>query len=183
MVRRGGALIVDSALSQRLSSQTRYNHGYTRQRRSTGPVRLSRTSNASSVPRLSETAPTDKIGTAPALPASQTLCWRRCCRSEPGRSHPAVLTKGGGQGPCHNHSRSRHAERLWDQTDPLPTARLPQIGIPQSGNQRSNSGSIGSSELICALICSSRSVERCPPESPALPAPSAGTNGYQKPRL
>src|ERR1700682_6380009 len=57
-----------------------------------------------------------------------------------------------------------------------------QIGIPHSGNQRSNSGSIGSSALIWALICSSRSVERSPP-APSLPAPGAGTNGYQNPRL
>ena len=35
-----------------------------------------------------------------------------------------------------------------------------QIGIPQSGNQRSSSGSIGSSSPICAFSCSSRSVER-----------------------
>ena len=48
-----------------------------------------------------------------------------------------------------------------------------QIGIPHSGNQRSSSGSIGSSSAICAFSCSSRSVLR----SCALPG--CGTNGYQ----
>ena len=35
------------------------------------------------------------------------------------------------------------------------------MGTPQSGNQRSSSGSIGSSPSICALSCSSRSTLRC----------------------
>lgn len=52
-----------------------------------------------------------------------------------------------------------------------------QIGIPQSGNQRSSSGSIGSSADICAFNCSSRSVAR------SLASPGSGTNGYQQPRL
>ena len=51
-----------------------------------------------------------------------------------------------------------------------------QMGIPQRGNQRSSSGSKGSSVPVAALICSSRSVLRCL-------SPAAGTNGYQLPRL
>jgi anti-sigma B factor antagonist len=48
--------------------------------------------------------------------------------------------------------------------------RTPQIGIPHRGNQRSSSCSTGSSELICALSTSSRSLSRCW-------SPPAGTNG------
>ena len=51
-----------------------------------------------------------------------------------------------------------------------------QMGIPQRGNQRSSSGSKGSSVPVAALICSSRSVLRCL-------SPGAGTNGYHVPRL
>ena len=51
-----------------------------------------------------------------------------------------------------------------------------QMGIPQRGNQRSSSGSKGSSVPVAALICSSRSVLRCL-------SPGAGTKGYQEPRL
>jgi len=51
-----------------------------------------------------------------------------------------------------------------------------QMGIPHRGNQRSSSGSKGSSGPVAALICSSRSVLRCL-------SPGAGTKGYQVPRL
>ena len=51
-----------------------------------------------------------------------------------------------------------------------------QMGIPHRGNQRSSSGSKGSSAPVAALICSSRSVLRCL-------SPAAGTKGYQLPRL
>ena len=51
-----------------------------------------------------------------------------------------------------------------------------QMGIPHRGNQRSSSGSKGSSGPVAALIWSSRSVLRCL-------SPAAGTNGYQLPRL
>ncbi len=51
-----------------------------------------------------------------------------------------------------------------------------QIGMSQSGNQRSSSGSTGSSGPIWALMRSSRSLSRCC-------SPPDGTNGYQKPRL
>ena len=48
--------------------------------------------------------------------------------------------------------------------------RRVQIGMPHRGNQRSSSCSTGSSELICALSTSSRSLSRCW-------SPPAGTNG------
>jgi hypothetical protein len=51
-----------------------------------------------------------------------------------------------------------------------------QMGIPQRGNQRSSSGSKGSSAPVAALICSSRSGLR-------RLSPGEGTNGYQLPRL
>ncbi len=69
-------------------------------------------------------------------------------------------------------------EGYWGRGCPPPD----QIGIPQSGNQRSSSGSIGSSAAICALSCSSRSVARSPGAPSPLPVVT-GTNGYQKPRL
>ena len=49
--------------------------------------------------------------------------------------------------------------------------RLRKLGMPQSGNQRSSSGSIFSSPSMIARTCSSRSPSRA-----FLPA---GTNGYQ----
>ena len=60
--------------------------------------------------------------------------------------------------------------------DGLGLAARAQNGTPQSGNHRSSSGSIGSSEPSCAFSCSSRSVLRCL-------SPGAATNGYQVPRL
>ena len=51
-----------------------------------------------------------------------------------------------------------------------PRAAQFQIGMPHRGNQRSSSCSIGSSELICALSTSSRSLSRCW-------SPPAGTKG------
>ncbi len=67
--------------------------------------------------------------------------------------------------------------KLWTRNRRLRDAAPPaQIGMPHSGNQRSSSTSNGSSTPTIALTCSSRSVSRCW-------SPSAGTNGYQAPRL
>ena len=52
----------------------------------------------------------------------------------------------------------RRTQRLRLRRAPATAGR--QNGIPHSGNQRSSSGSIGSSPPICAFSCSSRSVLR-----------------------
>ena len=54
-------------------------------------------------------------------------------------------------------ARERDVRRLVGQDEGAQA----QMGIPQRGNQRSSSGSKGSSEPVAALICSSRSVLRC----------------------
>jgi len=75
--------------------------------------------------------------------------------------------------------RAQH-QRVDFSGSPLRHATSPQEprqnGTPHNGNQRSSSGSIGSSSPICAFSCSSRSVLRSL-------SPGAGTNGYQEPRL
>lgn len=64
-----------------------------------------------------------------------------------------------------------HAHRHWNRALAAHALQVfGQIGMPQSGNQRSSSCSIGSSPPICALRTSSRSLSRCC-------GPAPGTNG------
>ncbi len=73
---------------------------------------------------------------------------------------PKALGVGGG-------GRCRRLPRL----APGRALARRQIGVPQSGNHRSSSGSTGSSLPICALATSSRSLSRCSER------PAAGANG------
>jgi hypothetical protein len=93
---------------------------------------------------------------------------RAAARRRRPRAHPGRLPALPRPGPRPRAGGTRHLR--------LTGRRARQIGTPQSGNQRSSSGSIGSSVPACALSCSSRSTLRCC-------SPSAGTNGYQAPRL
>jgi hypothetical protein len=99
--------------------------------------------------------------------------WLRRVEGGNQHDHPGAGPERAGQSDHHDgpvHGRIEGVARK------APIDRARQTGMPHSGNHRSSSGSIGSSSPICALSCSSRSVERCW-------APPAGTNGYQLPRL
>ena len=91
-----------------------------------------------------------------------TRSWTAPVRSSP-PTGGEVDARRGGPVLVARHGGGRKGRARDDSLRADGTSRSPErySGISQSGNQRSSSGSIGSSEATCALSRSSRSLLRC----------------------
>ena len=124
--------------------------------------------------------PTAIIAASRRANRTPTIFWGEACQTAANRCMEEPFTEGlpprwmastagdgGGIDPVDGALEAR-----WTDVRKLRVSLKPgaQTGMPQSGNQRSSSGSIGSSAPIWAFRRSSRSESRCWP-------PPAGTKG------